>query len=431
MGIIRSLRYALQRYHHPNRYRYLRTLWDHLDLTPEQMAAEQQRRIEAIVEHAIRHIPYYHGLQWRGELSQLPILHRQQLRQQLDQLIDPRIDPTTLLHDHTGGSTGTPIPLYHDREKLERLYAGQYRSFSQCGWRPGERILQFWGATRDLQPQPKGSLDNLLQPQQTLAAQIVDESRLHHWSQTLLQFQPIVVRGYPSILDQLARYLLEERITLRHPPKGVFATAETLYPEQRKRIEAALQCKLFNQYGCREIPNIACECRHGQMHIHTDLVAVESIPGDGAAELLITALTNHTLPLIRYAVGDHGTLLPEPCDCGSPFPLLSMSFCRNNDLIETPEGQSIHPTVLIHLLDGIPGIERFQFIHDRPDRIRLLLVGTSGTLEPLQRRLQQRLRQRTGSALQLALEPVTSIPTTLSGKHRFIRSELSSHPPQQ
>jgi phenylacetate-coenzyme A ligase PaaK-like adenylate-forming protein len=35
---------------------------------------------------------------------------------------------------------------------------------------------------------------------------------------------------------------------------------------------------VFNQYGSREIPNIACECQLGKMHVFSDMVMLESVP---------------------------------------------------------------------------------------------------------------------------------------------------------
>jgi hypothetical protein len=42
-------------------------------------------------------------------------------------------------------------------------------------------------------------------------------------------------------------------------------------------MEQAFGCKVFNQYGSREIPNIACECRLGNMHVFTDMVYAEML----------------------------------------------------------------------------------------------------------------------------------------------------------
>jgi phenylacetate-CoA ligase len=57
---------------------------------------------------------------------------------------------------------------------------------------------------------------------------------------------------------------------------GVYATAEVLTDAQRDLMQQAFGCKVFNQYGCREVPNIAWECRHGNMHVFADLVVLES-----------------------------------------------------------------------------------------------------------------------------------------------------------
>ncbi len=119
-------------------------------------------------------------------------------------------------------------------------------------------------------------------------------------------------------------------------------------------MESAFACKVFNQYGSREIPNIACECRYGNQHVFTDMVYLESIHEDGADKLIVTALTNRTMPFIRYDIGDSGTLKAGDCPCGSPFPMMAMGVCRSNDLIKTRSGKTDLP-LLLHPSARRPG----------------------------------------------------------------------------
>ena len=41
---------------------------------------------------------------------------------------------------------------------------------------------------------------------------------------------------------------------------------------QRELMQQAFATQVFNQYGCREVPNIAWECRHGGLHVFSDMV---------------------------------------------------------------------------------------------------------------------------------------------------------------
>ena len=431
MSLSRPLRSSLQRLHYPLRFAELKRLLKNQQLTPATLQQQQQRDLTTLIQYAVSHSPYYgnrfSNLEWDHQLNRLPILQKQDLITQRDQLLDHTADPATIKEGHTGGSTGTPLTYYYDQHKLELMRAGQYRSFMQCGWKPGESVLQFWGATQDLSPKQTLSAQwqRLISAEQTLAAFEFNEARLQQWCREIQRLRPVVIRGYPSILAELARYILEQQIPLPHTIRGCFCTAEVLYPWQRKKIEAAFQCKLYNQYGSREVPNISCECSHGNQHVFTDLVALESIEVDREHQLLVTSLTNRLMPFIRYQIGDHGQLLDEPCSCGPPFPLMEMEVCRSNDLLQSPNGQRIYPAWFIHLLDGVEGVEQYQFLQPQLEQITLTIVAQQPLPEGLQHQIEQQLRQKMGKSMRFTIKQVAAIPRGASGKHRFVRCDIN------
>lgn len=430
MALPRTLLHTLQRLHHPLRFAELERLLRNQQLDRETIQREQQQAITALVQHAVQHSPYYanrfSNLEWDHQLSRLPILRKQDVLEQREQMLDRSANRSTIQTGYTGGSTGTPLAYYYDQQKLELMRAGQYRSFMQCGWRPGERVLQLWGASQDLNKPPSLRSRWLQQiaAERTIGAFQFDESELLHWSQQIRDYRPVVIRGYPSILAQLARYTMDQQIELPDSIRGCFSTAEVLYPWQRELIEAALRCKVYNQYGSREVPNISCECSHGRQHLFSDLVALESVEIEGQNQLLVTSLTNRLMPFIRYQIGDTGRLLDERCECGSPFPLMEMEVCRSNDLLRAPNGLRIYPSWLIHLLDGVEEVEQYQFRQTAIDQITLHIVSHSPLPETLHPRLQQQLQQKMGESMQLSLQRCPSIPRSASGKHRFVCCDL-------
>jgi phenylacetate-CoA ligase len=254
---------------------------------------------------------------------------------------------------HTGGSTGKPLAFWYDDAKHELMRAGMCRGYMMSGWRPGQKILNFWGARQDV---VAGGVFG-----QQLGSGLggfhrrrADHPRLG------------IQRGQPACLGPRHPGLPPDPVAgLRlgndgsRPPRaggahahadsliGVYSTAEVLDDtQQRELMQRAFGCKVFNQYGSREVPNMACECRHGNMHVFTDH-GVPGIPPHGRrGPLLVTSLTNRLMPFIRYDIGDSGRLLDGECGCGSPFPLMAMGMCRRNDLIRTRDGKRIHPVLL-------------------------------------------------------------------------------------
>jgi phenylacetate-CoA ligase len=205
----------------------------------------------------------------------------------------------------------------------------------------------------------------------------------------------------------------------------VYSTAEMLTDGQRQQMQQAFGCKVFNQYGSREIPNIACECRHGNMHVFTDMVYLESVArenatGESDKRLLVTSLTNRLMPMIRYDIGDTGRLLDGECDCGLPFPLMEMGMCRQNDLIRTRRGKTLYPSYFNHLLNGHTQIRQYQWVQRDLDRLVLNLVAAHPLDAETLASLQANIRRDVDEQVVLEVNYLADIPRTVSGKHRFV-----------
>ena len=190
-------------------------------------------------------------------------------------------------------------------------------------------------------------------------------------------------------------------------------------------MEQAFGCKVFNQYGSREIPNIACECRHGNQHIFTDMVYLEPVKLDNEDRLIVTSLTNRLMPFIRYDIGDSGRLKEGECTCGSPFPLMEMGTCRHNDLIRTLSGKHVYPSFFIHLLDGLTQIKHYQFVQVELDRIILNLVASSRLNAGIENSLKEKICREVDERMVLEINYVDEIKRSVSGKHRFVICNIS------
>jgi phenylacetate-CoA ligase len=159
---------------------------------------------------------------------------------------------------------------------------------------------------------------------------------------------------------------------------------------------------------------------HGNMHVFADLVYLESIREGADEQLLVTSLTNRLMPFIRYQLGDSGRLLDGECACGSAFPLMEMGMCRQNDLIRTRAGNSIHPGFFNRLLDGQASIRQFQWIQRALDRIELNLVASEPLSPASHAALSEKIRLKMADEVTLEVNYVEDIPRTVSGKQRFV-----------
>jgi phenylacetate-CoA ligase len=421
------LKYFLHRQARPLRYRLLKPLLEHEALSAEQLQHYQQQAFNAMVRFAIGHTGFYRD-RYQGitgpdfDSTGLPVLTKQDVVEQRDAMLAGGPGQAGLKLGYTGGSTGKPLAYYYTDEKTEHMRAGMMRSYRWAGWHPGDRVLNFWGARQDIRKpcKPGDRLRRYVAAEQTLGAYEFNEADLLNWARSIQSWRPTLLQGYASILAELASFVKRKNMRMPSGIRGVFSTAEVLYDWQRAVIESAFSGTVFNQYGSREVPNIGLQCAHGNFHIFSDLVKLESVPVDGEHRLLVTSLTNCVMPMIRYELGDLGRLKAGSCSCGSPFPLMELDVCRKNDLIVTPAGRKIYPAYFVHLLDGHRGVEQFQFVQTTAGSIMLRLSAPQNVANDIESALKSRIRADLGSGIEFKVERVEAIPRSGSGKHRFV-----------
>jgi len=426
--MIDRLRHWLHRRRHPMRYAQLDQLLRTQALNRDELLAKQQRDLAGIVAFAAAHTPYYEKTLapfldcGTLDLGALPILRKDDVIRRLDDLLVRNADRSQVKTGHTGGSTGKPLAFWYDDAKHELMRAGMMRSYMLSGWRPGQKILNFWGARQDVVPGGVfgAQLGDVIAAEHTLAAYEYTEAQLVEWARFIQQYRPVLLQGYASVLAEVARVVIDNRLPMPGTLIGVYSTAEVLTDSQRQRMQQAFGCKVFNQYGSREIPNIACECRVGSMHVFTDMVYLESVPLENENRLLVTSLTNRLMPMIRYDIGDSGRLLDGECGCGLPFPLMQMDLCRQNDLIRTKSGKTVHPSYFNRLLYGRTQIRQYQWVQHAPDRITLNLVAAQPLDADALALLQTTLHRDVDAGMALDVCYLDAIPRTVSGKHRFV-----------
>ena len=234
--------------------------------------------------------------------------------------------------------------------------------------------------------------------------------------------------GYSNICEMVKK----KGIVIKNI-KGVFCSAETLIDEQRKIIGEIFNCKVFNQYGSRETPAVACECEKGNLHLFIDINRIEFIKSsdksDNEKKIVITPLYNYAQPLLRYDTGDYGKAKDQECPCGRGYPLMDNIVGRQNDHLISRNGKKIYASFFHHLLDEKDWIRSFQFQQKEIGKI-LLKVETERVedlnikIKNLKNELSKKINTVMSENLLLDINVVNKIHRTIAGKHRFVINEL-------
>ncbi len=180
-------------------------------------------------------------------------------------------------------------------------------------------------------------------------------------------FRPTTVIAYASVLGILAAAAREGR--LRIAPRRIISTSEPLLPEIRETVEETFGAPLANIWGTSEAGPMATGCWRGPgTHLCDDLVIIEPVDQDGrpvpvgttSDKVYVTAISNPTLPLIRFELTDRITVLDTPCPCGSAHRLIADIEGRLDDVFVYGDAVLIHPHVFRSVLAREAGVVEYQ-----------------------------------------------------------------------
>ena len=411
---------------------------------PDEVRRNQLHRLSALLAHAEQRVPYYRKLfrslgitardiRTLDDFARLPILTKDIIREQGRDLIREDVPLERLHRHHSGGSTGVPLTFYRERAYMDASDAGTYRNFLQCGWRLGEMVAFFWGSNDRLQRMSRAEFELRQRARRMYQFDPFHSgpAEMDAWLRRWPALGATIAFGYASTVARFAEFI--ESTGRRVPPlRGVFTTAEKLYPPQRHVIGRVFGCHVYDLYGSSEVQNIAAECPHGRMHVSADFVVLEvdraSTPGV-APSLVLTSLWNYAMPFIRYRNEDCAHLSEARCTCGNHFPLMTLDVARVSDNFVLPDGRVVHGEYFTHLMYGSDGIRTFQFHQTAPDHITLWVVPDPRAAAAARGRVLgeavRQIKALTPAPIVVDVHETAAIPLSEAGKHRFTRSDVA------
>ena len=144
-------------------------------------------------------------------------------------------------------------------------------------------------------------------------------------------------------------------------------------------------------------------------------------------EVVVTALTNRAMPLIRYATEDRAVRLSGRCPCGRGLERLAEVQGRVVDYLSIPSLGCVSPYELTTALSTQPDVMQFKLILRSGNRLEVLLVLRRGaTSKQTQLSIQRLIKEKTRHAIEVQVQLVESIPRDASGKHRAVEIHTSA-----
>ncbi|MGB4626525.1 MAG: hypothetical protein WBI36_01770 [Erysipelotrichaceae bacterium] len=413
-------------------------------LTCEEIENLQKTKLSNILKIAVDNVPYYDylkkesaeifsdGISSKQMLDKFPVLTKKIIIDNYKSLINPRCQ-NKVIKNYSGGSTGKPVKLLQDSVMRDYGLAATIRSDRWAGWEFGSSVFKFWGASRDQSAHLKEKAKRFLFNEYVFDAFGWDKDTIKTIYKLMKKEKPEIIIAYASALYFYVDTVIQMGLKPNHVPKGIITSADMLYDWQRKEIEEYFNCKVFNRYGCRELGLISCECKeHNGMHISSDRIYLEvvddnnqPVPDGCAGRILITDLTNTAMPIIRYEIGDIGTISKQrTCKCGRGLPKLESIQGRITDYIVSSDGKYVSGTALTTVVPQLNNVQQIQIIQKEKGKVLTKVVKGANYSKQDELNIETVLKKYLGIDMIIEIEYVSSLLNEKSGKYRFVVNEM-------
>ena len=414
----------------------------------------QQKRLEALILHAHKHVPFYRRVfdaqslvdKDRVDLkrfTELPLLDKMTLRENWAELNSDDLEKRTWRENTSGGSTGEPVRFIQDNIYHEWSLAVKMLFDEWTGYGLGDKKLFLWGSERDLlvgKETFKTYVGRWLRNEVMLNSFRTSPETMKSYVTTLNNFKPKQVIAYVESIYELTRFIEREKIQV-HSPTAIMTSAGTLHKHVREKVEAVFKAPVFNRYGSREVGDIACEdASHSGLIVSAPTHYIELLdhkgqpvkPGE-AGEVVVTLLTNFAMPLIRYRIGDTAVWADKTLT-SKAWPVLREVTGRVTDTFITRSGTKVYGEYFTHLFYFQDWVEKFQVVQESFEHINVKIVPVQKAnfdASYVQNELAD-IRQKVEIVMgkcQVSFSFVDTILPTASGKYRYTISKVVDNAP--
>ncbi len=402
----------------------LRSQW----LDRAAIRARQETRLNALVDHAFHHVPYYRALfdsvglkpghvRHLDDLYKIPMTSKSMLQRIPPvQRISEKCNIDALVTERTSGSTGQPLTSYFDPHFLSTRNGLFLRALHVAGYRLGQKLLLITAGEKPSRPWLRWRYASIESP----AEELVSE---------LNNFRPSVLYGCTTPLRLMAEYIQASN-DRAHRPQVVISTAETLDIHTRGLLESGFGTDVYDLYGLTEMGLVAWECSaHNGYHLSEDTTIVEFVRNEdhNASELIMTNLELEAMPLIRFRTGDLATPVKGgECHCGRTLQRIRRIEGRMVDCLRLPDNKVITPYRLTLALENISGLGRYQILQESPDRCVVRIEDDGSDRDGLERTVCQALAPVLGAQVQVAVAFESSIAPSPGRKFRIVENRTGN-----
>lgn len=395
------------------------------------LVAKQAQKLEQLLEHASKTVPFYRGRVDQKSLDSFPVVNKTTIRENFEAFVSNSFKEEDQIATVTSGSTGTPFKVLQHRDKKVRNAADTLYFAQQTGYSIGNRLLymKIWSGNNR-----RGRLSDVMQNMVPVDVIRFNEKEVSKLIREMEQDRStFAMLGYSSAIEQICRYLDKSgHGKVKATLSSAISMSESLNEYTRTTIEKYFGVQVYSRYSNLENGILAQRViGSGDRYlVNTASYFVEVLKQDcdepaepgQLGRIVVTDFYNRLMPMLRYDTGDIGASSSYSDEYGNRY--LDRIEGRKLDLLYATDGGLVSSYIVYKNMWQYTEIAQYQLVQYGPKdyRFKINLDG------PFQREPQliSEFKEFLGADANFTVEYVDEIPLLASGKRKKIANTFHS-----
>ncbi|MBP0902486.1 hypothetical protein ACFSKN_02560 [Mariniflexile gromovii] len=382
-----------------------------------------------LLNHAIKNTNFYSEAAKKADLSSFPVINKDIIRSNYESFQSKEFLNKKNIQVSTGGSTGTPFKLFHNKNKRNRHLADNIYFAENGGYQLGDKLylIRAWHKTGTkylIQ-----SFKRNIRLYGVINYTDKDMAKLLLDMQTDKNNKSIVC--FASMCDILVNYLdnsaTEEQLNGLNI-KSIITDGDALNVVTKDKMQYYFKTPTVARYGNMECGIMAQQSYSGGHEYQLneasyyfevlDLKEDKPVKPGEVGRIVVTDLFNYCVPLIRYDTGDLASY-----NVVNNVTVFERIEGRKVDLIYNTSGDILSPYMVVQKMSEYSELKQFQFAQkDKKEYIFRLNPWTSFNQE---QELIADSKTYLGNDANVTIEYVEEVPLLSSGKRKQVINEMN------
>lgn len=349
---------------------------------------EKQRK--EIVEYHLIHNPYYQnffGNKYFSSWEAVPVMQKSDLQRPLKQRLSTGFSKAGSYLGKTSGSSGHPFIFAKDRFCHALTWAEFIDRYHWIDINLNQSLqARFYGIPLDFYGNMTERFKDRVSLRRRFNVFDLSEKKMLEFLERFRKSGFDYINGYTSAIVLFAKYLEKHQFILKEicpSLKVCIVTSEKLFDNDRALIEQSFGVPVVNEYGASEVGLISFENSRQEWIVNSESLFIEILdannnvlPFGEEGRIVITSLYNKAHPMIRYDIGDTGTLSKKST---WKRPILDNLTGRTNDVARLANGKVVPGLTFYYvtksIIEDAGSIKEFVIIQTATDTFKIEYVS--------------------------------------------------------